>query len=218
MIGAGERGQAVVGPWWGDAAGMQRVPGVRMESLRADSAFSRGYPETACTRGGTLQGRCERRFRAGRAGCWPALALQPPGACSRADPGVQRAAEVRADAPARDQRQLPDDAVGRTDYPEWWQTATRMPRIGRRQGCEHRVSADTVRLGRLRGDASTRPLPARVGTGAIRVPDPAPPLRQVVLGGAAGELLRPQPRRPFRGNLRRAPTSRVSPRRTATAT
>ena len=56
MIGAGVRGQAVVGPWSGDAAGSQRVPGVRMESLRADSVFSRGYPETTCARGGPLQG------------------------------------------------------------------------------------------------------------------------------------------------------------------
>ena len=96
VIGAGVRGQAVVGPWSGDAAGIQRVPGVRMESLRADSVFSRGYPETTCARGAALQGRCERRFRAGRAGCRPALALQPPGACSRADPGVR----VCAGAPA----------------------------------------------------------------------------------------------------------------------
>ena len=44
---------------------LQRVPGVRMESLRADSVFSRGYPETTCARGGALQGRCERVFRAG---------------------------------------------------------------------------------------------------------------------------------------------------------
>ena len=57
-----------------------------MESLRADSVFSRGYPETTCARGGALQGRCERVFRAGRAGCRPALALQPPGTCDRADP------------------------------------------------------------------------------------------------------------------------------------
>ena len=77
----GSRRRAVVS----DAAGIQRVPGVRMESLRADSVFSRGYPETTCARGGALQGRCERVFRAGRAGCRPALALQPPGACSRAD-------------------------------------------------------------------------------------------------------------------------------------
>ena len=67
-----------------------------MESLRADSVFSRGYPETTCARGRALQGRCERVFRAGRAGCRPALALQPPGACSRADPGVR----VWAGAPA----------------------------------------------------------------------------------------------------------------------
>ena len=36
-----------------------------MESLRADSGLSRGYPETTCARGGALQGRCERVFRAG---------------------------------------------------------------------------------------------------------------------------------------------------------
>ena len=39
--------------------------------------------------------------------------------------------------------------------------------------------------------------------GAVRIRDPPAPLRQVVLGGAAGELLRPQPRRPVRGDLRR---------------
>ena len=44
---------------------MQRVLGVRMESLRADSRFSRWYPETICALGGALQGRCERVFRAG---------------------------------------------------------------------------------------------------------------------------------------------------------
>ena len=46
-----------------------------MESLRADSGLSRGYPETSCARGGALQGRCERVSRAGTAGCRPALAL-----------------------------------------------------------------------------------------------------------------------------------------------
>ena len=71
-----------------------------MESLRADSVFSRGYPETTCARGGALQGRCERVFRAGRAGCRPALALQPPGTCDRADPrDGSRAIPVPAAAP-----------------------------------------------------------------------------------------------------------------------
>ena len=83
----GGAGTIGAGPLVSDAAGIQRVPGVRMESLRADSAFSRGYPETTCARGGALQGRCERVFRAGPAGCRPALALQPPGTCDRADPG-----------------------------------------------------------------------------------------------------------------------------------
>ena len=78
----GSRRRAVVS----DAAGIQRVPGVGTESLRADSAFSRRVSRTTCARGGALQGRCERVFRAGRAGCRPALALQPPGTCDRADP------------------------------------------------------------------------------------------------------------------------------------
>ena len=56
MIGAGVRGQAVVGPWSGDAAGIQRVLRFRMENLRADSVFSRGYPETTCARGRGLAG------------------------------------------------------------------------------------------------------------------------------------------------------------------
>ena len=76
----GGAGTIGAGPLVSDAAGIQRVPGVGTESLRADSAFSH-----LRARGGALQGRCERVFRAGRAGCRPALALQPPGACSRAD-------------------------------------------------------------------------------------------------------------------------------------
>ena len=73
-----------------EAAGIQRVLRVRMESLRADSVFSRGgYPETTCARGGALQGRCERVFRAGQAGCRPAVALPLSGGCDRADPGAR---------------------------------------------------------------------------------------------------------------------------------
>ena len=66
-----------------------------MESLRADSVFSRGYSETTCARGGALQGRCERRFRAGRAGYRPALALQPPGTLQ---PSRSRSACLRGSA------------------------------------------------------------------------------------------------------------------------
>ena len=58
----GSRRRAVVS----DAAGIQRVPGVRMESLRGDSVLSRGYPETSCALGGALQGRCERVLRRNR--------------------------------------------------------------------------------------------------------------------------------------------------------
>ena len=70
-----------------------------MESLRADSGLSRGYPETTCALGGALQGRCERVFRAGtgrNAECRRTLALPPPGGCDRGDPG----ARVCAGAPA----------------------------------------------------------------------------------------------------------------------
>ena len=80
MIGAGVRGQAVVGPWSGDAAGIQRVPGVGTESLRADSAFSRRVSRTTCARGGALQGRCERVFRAGT-GRMPACAGAAAAGC-----------------------------------------------------------------------------------------------------------------------------------------
>ena len=50
------------------------------------------------------------------------------------------------------------------------------------------------------------------GAGAIRLADPAPPLRQVVLGSVVGELLRPQPRRSVRGDLRRHRHRAVSQR------
>ena len=97
VIGAGVRGQAVVGPWSGDAAGIQRVPGVGTESLRADSAFSRRVSRTTCAR---VAGPCRAAVSACSApepaGCRPALALQPPGAWGRADPGVR----VCAGAPA----------------------------------------------------------------------------------------------------------------------
>ena len=87
VIGAGVRGQAVVGPWSGDAAGIQRVPGVGMESLRADSAFSRRVSRTTLrARGGALQGRCERRFRAGT-GRMPACGVR--WRCSRRVRGAE---------------------------------------------------------------------------------------------------------------------------------
>ena len=85
----GSRRRAVVS----DAAGIQRVPGVRMESLRGDSVLSRGYPETSCALGGALQGRCERVLRRKPAGCRPALALPSPGGCDRADSGAVSARE-----------------------------------------------------------------------------------------------------------------------------
>ena len=52
---AGGAGEAVAGAVVSGAAGIQRVLGVRMESLRADSGLSRGYPETSCVLDGALQ-------------------------------------------------------------------------------------------------------------------------------------------------------------------
>ena len=96
---AGGAGEAVAGAVVSDTAGFSGCWGVRMESLRADSGLSRGYPETTCALGGALQGRCERVFRAGtgrNAECRRTLALPPPGGCDRGDPG----ARVCAGAPA----------------------------------------------------------------------------------------------------------------------
>ena len=76
----GGAGTIGAGPLVSDAAGIQRVPGVGTESLRADSVFSRGYPETTCARGGALQGRCERVFRAGT-GRMPACAGAAAAGC-----------------------------------------------------------------------------------------------------------------------------------------
>ena len=108
VIGAGVRGQAVVGPWSGDAAGSQRVPGVRMESLRADSVFSRGFIQRPPAR---VAGPCRGAVSAGSAPDGQDTGLRWRCSrrvrCSRADPGVR----VCAGAPAV--RRLEIDPPGR---------------------------------------------------------------------------------------------------------
>ena len=216
VIGAGVRGQAVVGPWSGDAAGIQRVPGVRMESLRADSVFSRGYPETTCARGGALQGRCERVFRAGRAGCRPALALQPPGTCDRADPRESVSARDRGqcrleiDPPGRRggsrRRAVVSDAAG----------IQRVPGVGTESlradsAFSRRVSRTTcARGGALQGRcervfrAGTGRMPACAGAAAAGCVQPSRSGVRICAGPRAVRRLEIDPPRRRGDNRRRA--------------
>ena len=77
----GSRRRAVVS----DAAGIQRVPGVGTESLRADSRSAEGIQDHPARVAGPCRAAVSVCSAPEPAGCRPALALQPPGACSRAD-------------------------------------------------------------------------------------------------------------------------------------
>ena len=139
-----------------------------MESLRADSVFSRGYPETTCARGGALQGRCERVFRAGRAGCRPALALQPPGTCDRADPREPVSARDRGqcrleiDPPRRRggsrRRAVVSDAAG----------IQRVPGVGTES-----LRADSVFSRGIQRPPARVAGPCRAAVSACSAPEPA---------------------------------------------
>ena len=116
----GSRRRAVVS----DAAGIQRVPGVGTESLRADSAFSRRVSRTTCAR---VAGPCRAAVSACSApepaGCRPACAgaaaagcVQPSRSGVRVCAGPRAVRRLEIDPPGRRggsrRRAVVSDAAG----------------------------------------------------------------------------------------------------------